>query len=163
MNVFKKIKEWFINIFNMYRQIMLDNKNHEIFIKTIKSECYDRKSNFVKLGIKLNSDGESLVYVIKIPLEVQSLGQDFMIMDKLNEGSYFITDFLKNQAGFMGYVTLPEYFHIEDPTTDSVSTTYIAVWKFNPMISLSLKKKLYAYPSVILTVITICAVLCFLL
>ena len=39
----------------------------------------------------------------------------------------------------------PDYFHIEDPTSDSISLTYLAVWRFNPMIDSATKMKYFGW------------------
>ena len=74
-------------------------------------------------------------------------------MEGLYENTYFITDFLKRIVGFNEYVSLPEYYHIEDPSADEVSLTYLAIWRFNPMVNDRLKKKLYGYPIAIASAI----------
>ena len=146
MKLFTKLKEFYYETWNMYRQIGLDKTNKKQFIKTITEECADQKSEFIKKNLKVGDDGESIVYITSVPQEVQNYGQDFVIMDKLNENTYFITDFLKRIVGFNEYVSLPEYYHIEDPSADEVSLTYLVIWRFNPMVDDKLKKKLYGYP-----------------
>ncbi len=139
--MFKKIKEWYYETLNMYRQISLDRKYRKIFLKTIREELANPKSQFVKMNFKLGEDGESINYVINIPAELQVSGKDFMIMDRLNENTYFLTDFLQKAAGGSNYITAPEFFHIEDPSSDGVSVLYLVVWRFNPIIYTSLKIK----------------------
>lgn len=155
MKLFKKIREFYFTTLNMYRQIGLDNKNRKLFTKSITEESEDPKSEFIKKNLKVGEDGESIVYVTQVPQEVQNNGQDFLIMDKLNESTYFITEFLKRMMGFNEYVSLPEYYHIEDPSSDDISLTYLAVWHYNPMIGKSLKRKLYLYPVVIALIIAL--------
>ena len=108
MRLFTKLKEFYYETWNMYRQIGLDKTNKKQFIKTITEECADQKSEFIKKNLKVADDGESIVYITSVPQEVQNYGQDFVIMDKLNENTYFITDFLKRIVGFNEYVSLPE-------------------------------------------------------
>ena len=142
MNIFKKIREkWFESI-NLFRQIALDRKNRKIFLNTIREETADPESDFVKKwNLKLSDDGESLVYITSVPENFQSSGRDFMIQDKLNENTYFVTEFLKKICQGGEYISLPEYFHVEDPSSDDISLTYLAVWHFNPIIYPSLKYK----------------------
>jgi hypothetical protein len=48
---------------------------------------------------------------------------------------------------FNDYVSgIPSFFHIEDPTADDISLTYLAIWDFVPMIDSKLKKKLIIWP-----------------
>lgn len=144
MAFFRKIKEFYYETMNMYRQISLDNKNRKLYLRTVREECIDPQSRFVKMNIKLADDQESLVYVTNIPAELQASRNDFMIQERLNENTYFISEFLRKDAGFANYISLPEYFHIEDPSSDDISVLYLAVWKFNPIVYPSLKRKALA-------------------
>ena len=144
MAFFRKIKEFYYETMNMYRQIRLDNKNRELYLRTVREECIDPQSRFVKMNIKLADDQESLVYVTNIPAELQASRNDFMIQERLNENTYFISEFLRKDAGFANYISLPEYFHIEDPSSDDISVLYLAVWKFNPIVYPSLKREALA-------------------
>ena len=142
MKLFRVLRDKYQQAGDFFRQLKLDKHNHELFIKTINEECNDRKSEFVtKYNLRLGDDGESLVLVTKIPVEFQTSGHDYMIADKLNENTYFITEFLKMKAGFFDYITLPEYYHVEDPASNEVSLTYLAVWRFNPMLTKEYIKK----------------------
>ena len=145
MNIFKKLREFYFETLNMYRQIRLDSKNYKLYLRTIREECADPKSPFVKMNFKLGDDNKTIVYVTSIPAELQSTRNDFMIQDKLNENTYFLTQFLKNEAGFANYISLPEYFHIEDPSSDEISVLYLAAWHFNPIVYRSLKIKALAW------------------
>ena len=70
MAFFRKIKEFYYETMNMYRQISLDNKNRKLYLRTVREECIDPQSKFVKMNIKLADDQESLVYVTNIPAEL---------------------------------------------------------------------------------------------
>ena len=98
MKLFRKIREWYFETLNMYRQIRLDSKNYKLFLRTIREECNDPKSPFVKMNLKLGDDAKSIVYITNIPAELQTTHNDFMIQDKLNENTYFMTEFLKKGA-----------------------------------------------------------------
>ena len=74
----------------MIRQISLDKKYEKIFLRVIREETADPKSEFVHKNLKLGDDRKSLIYITNVPEQVQQLGQDFMIYDKLNENTYFI-------------------------------------------------------------------------
>ena len=69
-----------------------------------------------------------------------------MIQDKLNENTYFVTDFIEKACHLHNYIGRPEYYHIEDPSakSDEVSLMYLAEWRFHPMVSSSMKRKLYS-------------------
>lgn len=138
----KNILNWFSDAVNIVKQIRTDSKYRKEFTETILRECADPKSAFSKMGLKVGEDEESLIQVTAVPEEVQTLGQDYLIQDKLNEATFFTTKVLKEETGLNDYISLPEYFHIEDPSnTRTVSLTYLAIWHFNPMIDDSLKKK----------------------
>ena len=142
MNIFKKIKEKWYEGINLFRQIALDRKNRKIFLDTIREETADPESDFVKKwNLKLGDDGESLIYLTSVPENFQSSGRDFMIQDKLNENTYFVTEFLKKICQGGEYISLPEYYHIEDPSSSEISLMYLAVWHFSPIIYPSLKYK----------------------
>ena len=144
---FANIKERFLTVIGMYRQIALDNKNRKIFRDTLDEAFADRESEFVKRNLKYIPETYDIVYTLRIPAEFQQSGRDYMILDKLNESTYFLTDFLRNTVGFGDYVSgIPEYFHVEDPSSDDVSLTYLAMWKFNPVISDTRKKWLTYTP-----------------
>lgn len=143
--MFEKIKKTWADVLNIYKQMRYDKKLYKQYRELLEDEFQKRDSEFVKIGLRLNEDGETLSYTFKIPEEFQTSGKDWLILDKLNENTYFITEFLKNKAGFNNYITsVPEFFHVEDPSTNDLSLTYIAFWTFNPMIQGSLKKKAIA-------------------
>ena len=144
MSIFKKIRETYFETVNMLQQIRQDKEYFKVFVRTINEECADPKSEFVKMGLKVGDDGESIVYLTGVPEEFQSSGRDYMILDKLNENTYFVTDFLKKIWRGDNYISVPEFYHIEDPASDGVSLMYLAVWHFQPMIPQNLKNKLYA-------------------
>ena len=115
MSIFKKIRETYFETVNMLQQIRQDKEYFKIFVRTINEECADPKSEFVKMGLKVGDDGESIVYLTGVPEEFQSSGRDYMILDKLNENTYFVTDFLKKIWRGDNYISVPEFYHIEDP------------------------------------------------
>jgi len=143
MKWFEKLKEFFYETINAYRQIGLDKKYRQDFIRVIHEAAADAESPFVKQNFKIGDDGESVFLVTSVPVEFQTSGQDYMIMNKLNENTYFSTQFLKTQMGGGEYITIPEFYHVEDPSSEEVSLTYLAVWRFNPMIDDKLKKRIY--------------------
>ena len=145
MKMFKKIINWFDDLANVYRQTKQDKEYNKRFLEIIREETSDRDSKFTKMGLKLGDDGESLIKVVRVPENFQELGDDYMIMDNLNENTAFVTNFLQREAGFLQYIGYPDYFHIEDPTSDSISLTYLAVWRFNPMIDSATKMKYFGW------------------
>ena len=145
MNAFiYRIKERYYETLNMIRQISLDKKYEKVFLRVIREETADPKSEFVHKNLKLGDDRKSLIYITNVPEQVQQLGQDFMIYDKLNENTYFMTEFIEKACHLHNYIGRPEYYHIEDPSSDSVSLMYLAEWRFHPMIDSSMKAKIYA-------------------
>lgn len=142
MKLISNIKSKFTDLVNIYRQIKLDNKYYNDYKEMLSQEFADRESKFVSMGLKLAEDRETITYTFKIPEEFQTSGKDWMIYDKLNENTYFITEFLKTTVGLHHYISqVPEYFHVEDPNSNDLSLTYIAFWKFQKAIDKSLKSK----------------------
>lgn len=160
MKWFDKIKEFYFETINAYRQIGLDKKYRQEFIRVIHEASADRESPFVKQNFKIGDDGESVVLVTSVPVEFQTSGQDYMIMDKLNENTYFSTQFLKTQMGGGEYITVPEFYHVEDPSSDQISLTYLAIWRFNPMVDDKLKRivylKVFGIPLAVVSMIVGC-------
>ena len=149
-NIYRRFSDWIQRGINIVKQIRQDSIYRKRFIAAIESQCYDPRSAFVKMGLKPSEDGESLIQVVSVPEEVQLNGQDFVIQDKLNESTFFTTKILRESTDLNDYITVPEYFHVEDPSNDNaVSLTYLAVWHFNPMVSDELKKKTYAVLSTV--------------
>lgn len=145
MTLFKKIREWYYEYLNLLRQIRLDSKYRQVFLRTIREELADPQSKFVKMNLQMGPDGESIACLTTIPEEFQTHANDFMIQDKLDENTYFVTEFLKKITEGFNYITKPDYMHVEDPTTpNAISLTYMAVWHFTPMIYPSLKRKALA-------------------
>ena len=141
--MFNKLKENFTDWKNIYLQMKLDKANLEQFKKVIQDEYNDRRSQFNNFNLRADNDFSEIGYVIDIPEEFQTKGQEWQIMDKLNENSFFITEYLKKKLGFEDYVSFPEYYHIEDPSDDSstLSCSYLATWKFIPGVDEETKKK----------------------
>lgn len=112
----------------------------------------DRESFFSMYNIRIDNDNYyQIIYPINIPNEFQIAGQNWQILDKLNETSYIVSRFLKTELGYVNNISDVEYYHLEDPTNDNVSTTYIAVWNF--VDQLQSKKLVYSilYGSVLFT------------
>lgn len=142
MGFFNRLVKTYKDVVNIYKQMRLDRILFRRYKELLVDQFSRRDSEFVKIGLRMNDDMETISYTFKIPEEFQTCGQDWMIMDKLNENTHFITEFLKTKAGFQNYITpVPEFYHVEDPSTSDLSLTYIAMWKFNPMIQGSLKTK----------------------
>lgn len=144
MKLFENIKEWVVDIKNIYLQSKLDKRNRELFKQTIQDEYNDRMSEFNKFNLRADNDYTEIGYVIDIPEEYQTRGQEWQIMDKLNENGYFISIYLQDKLGFREYVSEPSYFHIEDPNdTQNVSCSYLATWTYRPILTHKQLKKLY--------------------
>ena len=142
MKWFQKIKDYIFNIIVEYRISKADKKNKKTFISTVKSELEDRNSFFTIYNIRVDSDNyKQITYLINIPAEFQIAGQDWQIKDKLDESSYIVSRYLKTELGYINNINGPEYYHLEDPTDDKVSTQYLAVWNF--VNQLKSKKRIY--------------------
>lgn len=143
MKWLENLKEFYYETVNAYRQIGLDKKYKKEFVRVIHEASADAESPFVKQNFKIGDDGESVFLVTSVPVEFQTSGQDYLIQDKLNENTYFATQFLKREMGGGEYITIPEFYHVEDPSSEEISLTYLAVWRFNPMVDDKLKPKIY--------------------
>lgn len=142
-NPIRRIADWFSRQISLWRQMREDSKCLDKFIDAIEEQCSDRESAFSKANLKPGEDGESLVLVTGVPQEVQTNGQDYLIQDKLDENTFFVTEMIKQETGLNDYILKPDYYHVEDPTNDrTVSLTYLAVWTFSPLVSESEKKSL---------------------
>ena len=143
-NFFKKVSEWFQEQINTFRQVRADSAALDTFMDYIEEECMDRESVFNKMNLKAGEDGQTLVLVTRVPEEVQMNGQDYLIEDKLNENTHFITEEIRKETGLYDYILRPDYFHVEDPSNDrTVSLTYLAVWKFHPLVSETDRRRVY--------------------
>ena len=73
-------------------------------------------------------------------------------MDKLNENAYFVTRYLRDELGFGDNITIPEFYHVEDPSSGKpFSCRYLAVWNYQPV--LKSKKKIYIVNSIVTTLV----------
>lgn len=142
-NPIRRTADWFSRQISLWRQMREDSKCLDKFIDAIEEQCSDRESAFSKANLKPGEDGESLVLVTGVSQEVQTNGQDYLIQDKLDENTFFVTEMIKQETGLNDYILKPDYYHVEDPTNDrTVSLTYLAVWTFSPLVSESEKKSL---------------------
>lgn len=107
-------------------------------------------------NIRIDNDNYyQIIYPISIPKEFQVAGQDWQILDKLNETSYIVTRFLRTELGYSENIPDPEYYHLEDPTDNNVSSSYIAVWNFENQ----LKSKKFVYSIISGTIIITLSIL----
>lgn len=137
-----KIKSWFKKIKEQYRLYKEDKENRKLFVETVKAELSSRDSFFSMYNIRVDNDNYyQIIYPINIPKEFQLAGQDWQIKDKLNEISFIVSRYLKTERGYNKNINDPEFYHLEDPSDDKVSTSYIAVWTFENQ--LKSKKTIY--------------------
>ena len=148
MKFINNIKEFYYNILEQYYIYNNDKKIKKIFDEKIKEELNEKESFFNNYNLRTLNDFKQIVQVIDIPEEYQLKGQQWQIMDKLNENTYFTTKYLKDNLGFGDNVTNPEYYHIEDPSSNTpFSCRYLAIWKYTPV--LKSKKLIYTINSII--------------
>ena len=144
----QKIKDFWYNIHDQYRQYYHDKKMKKLFPKIIQEQDNDKESFFNEQNLRTLDNFMQVVQVIDIPEEYQLKGQQWQIMDKLNENSYFITKYLRDELGFKDNVSIPEYYHIEDPSSNTpLSCRYLAIWKYVNV--LKSKKLIYIINSII--------------
>lgn len=148
MGLITKIKESWYNIQDNYKLYLSDKKAKKRFPKIIKEVAENRESVFNQYNVKYQNKYKQVIYVITIPEEYQIGGQAWQIMDKLNETSYFISRYLRDELGIGENLSYPEYFHIEDPTDNNTpSCRYLAMWEYRP--ALKSKKIPYIVNSII--------------
>ena len=148
MNIISKIKNCWYDIVDQYQQFYKDKKVKKSFNKIIKEVSNDRTTYFNEYNLKTLNDFKQVVQVIDIPEEYQLKGQPWQIMDKLNETAYFTTKYLRDDLGFGDNVKNPEYYHIEDPSSNTpLSCRYLAIWEYTPI--LKSKKLIYIINSII--------------
>lgn len=141
MKFFTRLKEKFRNIINVYKQIKTDDEYYKEYIRGMRAEAQNIDSEFAKYDLKISDDGKFITHLLRLPEQFIS-ASDYMIYEKLNESSYFITEYLRNNLGLGMYVSIPEYYHVEDPTTPDVdSTTYLTQWTFQPVIEPEMKHR----------------------
>lgn len=148
MKLFRKIKDYYYYIIDQYHIYFNDKKIKKTFSKQIKEVSNDRESYFNEYNLRSMNDFNQIVQVIDIPEEYQLKGQPWQIMDKLNENTYFTTKYLRENLGFGDNVKNPEYYHIEDPSSNTpLSCRYLAIWEYTPV--LKSKKLIYTVNSII--------------
>lgn len=127
--------------FNIYRQINLDTKYRKEYRRRIRELAQDPTSDFVKFRLRISDNQETISCLIRLPNEFIA-ADDYMIYERLNNDTFFITSYLRDNVGFDLYVSLPEFFHLEEPgRPDAIMLSYIAFWNFQPMIDAKRKKK----------------------
>lgn len=135
MGLITKTRDFWYNIQDNYRLYLNDKKVKKRFPKIIKEVAEERESVFNQYNIRYTDNYNLVVYVITIPEEYQTRGQAWQIMDKLNENSYFISRYLREDLGIGDNLSMPEYFHLEDPSNNDIpSCKYLAVWRFEPQL-----------------------------
>ena len=150
MKLKERIENCWYDIKNQYQQFYKDKKIKKSFDKIIKDESNDRETYFNEYNLRSLNNFKQVVQIIDIPEEYQLKGQQWQIMDKLNENTYFTTKYLRDDLGFGDNVTNPEYYHIEDPSSNTpFSCRYLAIWEYTPV--LKSKKLIYTINTVIST------------
>ena len=68
------------------------------------------------------------------------------------EMSYFVSKYLHEDLKLGDNVTIPEFYHVEDPSSEkSFSCRYLAIWNYRPV--LKSKKKIYIVNSIVTTLV----------
>lgn len=135
MGLISNIRDRWFEIQDTYRQYLTDKKAKKRFPKVIKEVAEDRESVFNQYNIRYSDNYKQVVYVITIPEEYQLKGQSWQIMDKLNENSYFISKYLREDLGIGDHLSFPEYYHLEDPSQNDIpSCKYLSIWTYEPVL-----------------------------
>lgn len=152
MKLIENIKDWWYSLKEEYHQYSKDKLMQKAFIQVIKEEENDRESFFTANNLRSTDGFTKVVHVIDIPEEYQLKGQQWQIMDKLNEMSYFVSKYLREDLKLGENVTIPEFYHVEDPSSGKpFSCRYLAVWNYQPV--LKSKKKIYIVNSIVTTLV----------
>ena len=131
----KKIISWIPQFFNDIRMLFLDIKNKKLFKKDMISEREDPKSAFNSYNMVINPDYTIISSIVSIP-EAFQIGaiNDIERMNKLKELTNPMMTYLSVNLGWSEYLLMPEYYHIEDPSDEHESLTYLVMWKFQPYV-----------------------------
>lgn len=152
MKLIENIKDWWYSLKEEYHQYSKDKLMQKAFIQVIKEEENDRESFFTANNLRSTDGFTKVVHVIDIPEEYQLKGQPWQIMDKLNEMSYFVSKYLREDLKLGDNVTIPEFYHVEDPSSGKpFSCRYLAVWNYQPV--LKSKKRIYIVNSIVTTLV----------
>lgn len=147
MKLIENIKDWWYKLKEEYHQSSKDKQMKKAFAHIIQEEANDRESFFTLNNLRTTDGFTKVVHVIDIPEEYQLKGQPWQIMDKLNENAYFVTRYLRDELGFGDNVSIPEFYHIEDPSSGKpFSTRYVGIWSYIPV--LKSKKQIYIVNSI---------------
>lgn len=147
MKLIENIKNWWYDLKDQYHQLKHDKMMKKAFYQIIKEESNDRESFFNASNLR-TTDFNDVVYVFNIPEEYQLSGQQWQIMDKLHENSFFVNRYLREELKLGDNVSLPEFYHIEDPSSNvPFSCKYMAMWKYTPV--LINKKKIYTVNTIL--------------
>lgn len=134
----KQIEQFFNNI----KQIKKDKNAKKSFINDIKQEIQDPRSKFNLLHLSTNENYSSITTIISIPESFQLAGSDIMKYQKLQEIAKPINLYINNDLNYGNYFLSPEFYYIdnipentdEDEVLSEVSCSYVAEWKFAPML-----------------------------
>jgi len=123
------------------KQIQVDNKNLEDFRTFFRTEFADPKSDFNKFNLKLDDDEDTISCIISLPSNFDNMSDAFKYK-KLQELVKPINDYVIIKSSFVEYLSLPEFYLIEDVEDEEPTGNYLAVWKFTPIENIDNETKL---------------------
>lgn len=123
------------DIYDQYEQYKRDKKAKKLFYARLKEVSEDRESLFNQYNLTAINNYSQIAYVVNIPEEFQLKGQQWQIMDKLNEYTYFMSKYLREDVGIGENLSQPSYYHIEDPSANTpLSCKYLVIWEFEEVL-----------------------------
>ena len=141
MGFLKNIKKKCSDTWLIFKQIRQDDIYYKEYLQGMRNESQNFDSKFAHYDLKISDDSKFITHLIHLPSQYLS-ATDYVIYEKLNESTYFITEYLRNNFGLGQYVSIPEFYHVEDPATPNVaSTAYLAQWTFQPIIDSEMRSK----------------------
>lgn len=122
------------NYIDEWKVVVSDIRNRRLFKRDIEDEVNTKDSKWHAYKLGVDKDYRRISAVIDVPAHFQISGSDVDIRNKLNELARPITMYLGNELRWGEYLYAPEYYHLEDPSDDSESLTYIAIWTYMPVM-----------------------------
>ena len=134
----QRVKLFFENI----KQIKIDKNIRKTFVEDIKKEITDPRSEFNRLHLSTDEKYNSITTIVSLPENYQLAGSDIMKYQKLQELVMPINKYIRDNINYGEYLAAPEFYYIdsindnvnEDEVLSEVSCSYVAEWKYTPVL-----------------------------
>lgn len=124
-----------LTFFENLKQIKIDKVNRKKFLADIQQEVLNVNSKFNLYRLSMDDTFTKMSCYITVPENYQLAGTDALIYSKLREEARAINEYIGKEIGWGEYFVAPEFFYVEDPDdVENVSCTYIAVWRYEPVL-----------------------------